>query len=108
MHFSDYERDALATAVYPMRGQNVIYPTLGLVGEAGEIANKLKKIIRSGQILTPENIQPLLHEIGDVLWYTVALANELGYTLEDAARMNIEKLQSRLKRGTIDGNGDDR
>ena len=79
--------------------------TLGLVGEAGEVAEKIKKVIRDQNRFTNEEI---LKELGDVLFYTAALANFYGGTLQQVAEMNIEKLDSRQKRGTLKGSGDNR
>lgn len=109
MDFREYEEKAKETALYPRIGENVIYPTLGLVGEAGEIANKVKKIERDqGGILTEETKKMLLDEAGDVLWYVSQLARELGGSLEDVARSNIEKLAARKERGVLHGSGDNR
>ncbi|MFC4652138.1 nucleoside triphosphate pyrophosphohydrolase family protein [Lactococcus nasutitermitis] len=82
---------------------------LGLPGEAGEVADKVKKIIRDqkGQI-TQENKKALGKELGDVLWYLATTARYLGLNLDDLAQENIEKLESRLTRGKISGNGDER
>ena len=114
---NEYQRKALETAIYP-QDQKIIYPTLGLAGEAGEVADKVKKIIRdtiikrdcdSGAIiLDAEQRRQLALEIGDVLWYCATLSNDIGYTLQQVADMNYEKLQSRQKRGKIHGSGDER
>lgn len=106
---NDYQKDAKATAVYPNQGSNLAYPALGLTGEAGEVADKIKKIIRDQDgILNETDPQAIAKEVGDVLWYCATLASELGITLEDIAKLNIEKLRSRKKRGVISGSGDDR
>lgn len=105
----DYQEQALSTAIYPNRGSNVIYPTLGLAGEAGEMCNKIKKIFRDhGGVLTHRREQELAAELGDVLWYVAVLASELGFTLQAVARLNLTKLESRAARGTLQGSGDQR
>jgi|SRR5690606_6317242 len=86
-----------------------IYATLGLVGEAGEVAEKLKKILRDGNFEIGEaEKQDLLRELGDVQWYVVDSADELGSSGEEVARMNIDKLKSRKERGVLQGSGDNR
>ena len=108
MTLSEYQDQALKTAVYP---QNVglAYTTMGLVGEAGEIANKVKKIYRdNGGEITSEQEDQIAKELGDVLWYIAAVAYEIGYRLDDVATMNLEKLASRKERGVISGSGDER
>lgn len=108
MTLNDYQERALETAIYPQR-YTVIYPTLGLTGEAGEVADKVKKVIRDGYDIKDESIRhAIAEEIGDVLWYVATLANDLGYSLEDIAEMNNEKLQSRKERNKIHGSGDNR
>jgi len=100
-----YQKVAKTTAIYP-REQAIIYPSLGLTGEAGEVANKVKKIIRDG---TNQNtIQEISNEIGDVLWYVALLADDIGCKLSDIANDNLIKLEQRRKNGTIHGSGDDR
>jgi len=104
-----YQRRSRATARYPGAGSNPIYPTLGLCGEAGEVADKVKKVIRDrGGDFSPEVRQALELELGDVLWYVAQLATELGLELEQVARTNLDKLASRAARGVIGGEGDDR
>jgi len=109
MNLDEYQREARKTAVYPNIGNNFIYPTLGLCGESGEVAEKIKKIIRdkNGQ-LTTETKGKLKKELGDVFWYLANLATELNISLEDIAKENIKKLQSRKDRNKIHGEGDDR
>jgi len=103
-----YQKVALTTAIYP-REQAIIYPTLGLTGEAGEVANKVKKIIRDGTNKNDEGlVQDLSAEIGDCLWYIAVLADDIGIKLSDIANINLEKLHKRKEKGTIHGSGDNR
>lgn len=103
MEFIEYQRKARETAVYPVE-MGLPYTALGLAGEAGEVANKVKKMIRDNATL---GIQ-VADEIGDVLWYCAMLADELGISLEEIAWRNLDKLRLRKERGTIQGNGDER
>ena len=109
MNFNDYQTKSRKTAKYPAIGHPVIYPTLGLVNEAGEVAGKIKKVFRDkeGQI-NSETRDALKAELGDVLWYMAQVATELDLTLDEIAEYNIEKLYSRLERGKIKGDGDNR
>lgn len=108
MGFNCYQVNATRFARYPDMGL-LIYPTLGMVGEAGEIAEKVKKLHRDqGGILTEERRQALKLELGDVLWYISQVAREANLDLEGIARANIEKLSSRSERGKINGDGDNR
>jgi len=103
-----YQKVALTTAIYP-REQAIIYPTLGLTGEAGEVANKVKKIIRDGSNSKDEKlVSEIKAEIGDCLWYIAVLADDFDIKLSDIASANIEKLALRQKNNTIHGSGDDR
>ena len=103
-----YQKVALTTAIYP-REQAIIYPTLGLTGEAGEAANKVKKIIGDGSDSKDEKlVSEIKAEIGDCLWYIAVLANDFDIKLSDIASANIEKLALRQKNNTIHGSGDDR
>lgn len=109
MHLNDYQQDSGSTARYPDRGSNLIYPTLGLAGEAGEVAEKVKKLIRDRDGLVDDNVrQDLALELGDVLWYVAQLSTELGLSLDAVAQMNLDKLKSRAQRGTLQGDGDHR
>lgn len=103
MTFNEYQEKASKTAIYPEQFK-LIYPALGLAGEAGEVAEKVKKLIRDGNL----HVDDLKKELGDVLWYISALASDLQISLDDVASTNVEKLQSRLARGVIGGNGDNR
>lgn len=108
MTLNEYQQKALETAVYPQEFK-IIYPSLGLTGEAGECADKVKKVIRdnSGEF-TDEKKRELAKEIGDVLWYCATLANDIGFDLETIGQMNYSKLHSRQERGVLGGSGDNR
>ena len=113
MHINEYQTAAVSTAIYKWRGDDLIYPTLGLCGEAAELANKIKKPLRSEGTTKPSTLssefkREAAKELGDVLWYVALLADELGYTMEEVAQMNINKLMSRKERGVIEGDGDNR
>jgi len=96
MNFEKYQSKASKTALYPNRFSNLEYPTLGLAGEAGEVANIVKKIQRDfGGEITGEIRTKLKDELGDVLWYISACADELELTLEEIAEFNVEKLAKR-------------
>jgi NTP pyrophosphatase (non-canonical NTP hydrolase) len=104
----DYQREASTTAVYPSQ-HKILYPALGLAGEAGEVANKVKKLIRDGPDRRPsEWRQDIASELGDVLWYCAALANDLGLSLSIIAVQNLDKLRLRKEADTIQGSGDTR
>ena len=103
-----YQQVAKQTAIYP-REQAIIYPTLGLTGEAGEVANKVKKIIRDdGNKINESLVQEISAEIGDCLWHISVLADDIGVKLSDIANGNLEKLANRKKNNTIHGSGDNR
>ena len=109
MLIADYQERSRATAVYPGAGENLLYPTLGLCGEAGEVAEKVKKMVRDdGGVLSPERRLALSKELGDVLWYVAQLASEAGLDLAAVAEENLDKLLSRQARGALQGSGDDR
>jgi len=102
------KRLLLTTAIYP-REQAIIYPTLGLTGEAGEVANKVKKIIRDGSNFKDEKlVSEIKAEIGDCLWYIAVLASDFGIKLSDIANTNLIKLENRKENNTIRGSGDKR
>ena len=114
MTFDEYAADAMEYCFYP---DSVIYPAFGMLSEAGEIADKLKKHFRDGAVETvscedgvdelPAELRlGLAHEIGDVLFYCCALASDIGYDLEEIAQLNLEKLESRQLRGKLTGSGD--
>ncbi|MEP7211530.1 MAG: nucleoside triphosphate pyrophosphohydrolase family protein [Acidobacteriota bacterium] len=99
MTFEEYQAEASQTAHYPKRFSNLEYPTLGLTGEAGEVANIVKKIQRDFDgVLTDEVRGKLKDELGDVLWYISACADELGLTLNEIAEFNVGKLAKRHNR----------
>ena len=103
MTLSEYQIKAAQTAIYP-DNWSIVYPALGLAGEAGEVANKVKKLVRDGKL----DKEAVAAELGDVLWYLSALARDLDADLGDIAQANINKLESRMKRGVIGGSGDTR
>ena len=107
--FSEYQRHTADTAIYPDVGRNPIYPTLGLAGEAGEVCEKVKKVLRDsdGQF-SAEAVGAIQKELGDVLWYAARLAAELGLDLGQVAEANLSKLASRQQRDHLSGRGDDR
>lgn len=103
LDFQSYSEGARSTAIYP-REHAIIYPMLGLCGESGEAAEKVKKKLRDGTW----DQDSFIKEMGDVLWYLTNLAADLGVSLEEVARRNLEKLQSRKERGKLQGTGDNR
>jgi NTP pyrophosphatase (non-canonical NTP hydrolase) len=109
MNFTEYQTQSRKTAKYPAIGHPVIYPTLGLTNEAGEVAGKIKKIFRDKDgVIGADERAALKGELGDVLWYLAQVCTELDLSLEDVAGHNLEKLFSRLERGKIGGDGDNR
>ncbi|MFA4942474.1 MAG: nucleoside triphosphate pyrophosphohydrolase family protein [Patescibacteria group bacterium] len=109
MTLSDYQQESKKTAIYPNVGQNFVYPTLGLAGEAGEIANKVKKILRDKDSqIDVEDQKEIGKELGDVLWYLAQIATELNLSLDEIAQNNLTKLLSRQERNVLGGNGDNR
>src|ERR1700690_322616 len=109
MNFTDYQTQSRKTAKYPPIGHPVIYPTLGLTNEAGEVPGKIKKIFRDkGGVIGAAEREALKGELGDVLWYLAQLCTELDLSLDDIAEHNIAKLLDRLARGKIQGDGDNR
>ena len=121
MKFNDYQKEAHRTSDYPLtwvddplsemgeRMADFIYPALGLCGEAGEVAEKIKKVIRNkrGKI-DDKDVQEIKKELGDTLWYLSEVASSLGLELEDVAISNLEKLADRHQRGVIKSSGDNR
>lgn len=111
--FNVYQSKAGETAIYPEAGTGsynaVAYAVLGLSNEAGEVGGKLKKVWRDfNGHLTNEKKAEIAAELGDVLWYVAATASEIGYTMEEIAQYNLDKLFSRQERGVIGGSGDTR
>ncbi|MBP5679703.1 MAG: nucleoside triphosphate pyrophosphohydrolase family protein [Bacteroidales bacterium] len=108
MTINEYQEGALRTAIYP-ESRRIIYPTLGLTGEAGEVADKVKKVIRdNNDEFTDERKQQIALELGDVMWYAATLAHDLGYSLDEICQMNLDKLASRMQRNQLHGSGDER
>ena len=109
MDFREYQARSSQFAIYPNCGSNPIYPTLGLCGEAGEVAEKVKKVLRDkdGQFDSAA-ITAITLELGDVLWYVAQLARELDISLDDVAANNLDKLANRQRRSAISGSGDNR
>ena len=103
LEMDKYQQQAATTAIYDQK-HAVIYPALGLAAEAGEVANKVKKIMRDGKL----DRDGIADEIGDCLWYIAALCRDLNIDMETVAYDNLEKLHGRQKRGTLRGNGDKR
>jgi NTP pyrophosphatase (non-canonical NTP hydrolase) len=109
MDLQAYQQQASRTARYPDVGANPIYPTLGLCGETGEVAEKVKKVLRDdGGVFSDALRADLALELGDVLWYLARLASELDLDLAAIAEANLAKLASRAERNVIAGSGDRR
>ncbi len=108
MDFNEYQKEAKKTLIYK-KDDKLQYLTLGLTGEAGEVADKIKKIMRDkdGKV-SEEDKDALVKELGDVLWYMSQVADFLGIEFEQVAKQNLEKLFSRYERGVIKGEGDNR
>ena len=108
LSFSEYQRQAKTTAIYPEQ-YHIVYPSLGLSGEVGEVNEKIKKVLRDNNgIFTPEKKLEISKEIGDVFWYLAALASDLGLNLGDIAQGNLDKLADRANRKVLQGSGDQR
>ena len=106
MDFNQYQALARSTAIYPEQ-QRVVYPALGLAGESGEVAEKIKKMLRDD--IPEETVrESLIKELGDVLWYVANLAHDLSITLDEVAHANVSKLLDRSERGVLQGSGDNR
>lgn len=110
MNFNQYQKQAMVSVDY-LKEFAIVYPTLGLNGKAGVIAEKIKKLIREKN--NPKPVTKVEHSevvegLGDVLWYLTALANDLNTTLDHIAQVNLDKLEDRAKRGPLEGDGDDR
>jgi NTP pyrophosphatase (non-canonical NTP hydrolase) len=108
MDLKDYQEAARRTAIYAEH-HRVLYPALGLASEAGEVAGKIKKVLRDqGGDFARAPVEAIKDELGDVLWYVAVLAGDLGLALEDIAAANLSKLASRMERGRLSGRGDHR
>src|SRR5512139_3289251 len=103
MTFEEYQKAARATAIYPTE-YAIVYPTLGLCGESGEVAERIKKLIRD-RVASEEVRTRIVLELGDVLWYIANLASDMDISLETIAASNVEKLHSRKERNTLHGSG---
>ena len=112
MELNDYQQWAVDTAIYPEPGRplGMAYTALGLAGEAGEVANKVKKVLRDYEDASVpwEVYEDIAGELGDALWYLAVCADELGFDLESIAEANLTKLRSRKERGVLGGSGDNR
>ena len=113
MNLNEYQAAARTTRFEQTKGINKGYSALGLTGEAGEVADKVKKIIRGDfDEKTPEELQEykleIAKELGDVLWYVAAVADDLNIGLDVVAQSNLDKLRSRQDRGALQGSGDNR
>ena len=110
MELNEYQKKALLTAVYDDK-YKIVYPALGLAEETWEVVGKVKKWLRGDDgvgEMSAERKEALKGELGDVLWYLAVLASNLDLTLEEVANFNVNKLQSRMSRGAIKGDGDTR
>lgn len=105
---NQYQREAAKTAVYPA-SYAVLYPAIGLANEAGELLGEIKKILRDdGGKLSDERREKIKSEAGDVCWYLAVLLNDCGLKLDAVLAYNLEKLQGRAQRGTLQGSGENR
>ena len=108
MDFLKYQAAARTTALYG-ESNRITYPALGLASEAGEVAGKVKKVLRDrGGDFSEDQIAAIGDELGDVLWYVAVLASDLGLSMQTIADNNVDKLRSRMERGVIKGDGDRR
>lgn len=108
MELDDYQRQAMTTSVLDGNDNQAIFEAMfGLAEESGEVCGKFKRVIRDGDSI--EDYKPALKkELGDVLWYLAVLSKRLGFSLQEIAEANIEKLKDRANRGVIKGSGDER
>ena len=108
MELNKYQEEAVKNKIYGY-GSAIIYPALGLGNEAGEVQGKIKKVLRdNGGVFDEISKIAILDELGDCLWYISALAEDLGYSLEEVAQLNLIKIRRRRENGTIGGSGDSR
>ena len=110
MNFNDYQKQALTTVISSNDDfKDLLHWVLGINGEAGEVAEKVKKIIRDkGGKVSQADKHDLAKELGDVLWYVAVFAHDLGVSMDEIAEQNLAKLKSRKERGVLGGSGDDR
>jgi NTP pyrophosphatase (non-canonical NTP hydrolase) len=110
MTFDEYQKKALTTVISTQDSfKDSLHWVLGINGEAGEVAEKVKKIIRDQNgVMSPQDKQALGKELGDVLWYLAVFAHDLGLSFDDIAAENLDKLKSRKARGALQGSGDNR
>lgn len=110
MNFNDYQKQALTTAITSDDDfKDMMHWVLGLNGEAGEVAEKLKKIIRDKNgVISDADKQELAKELGDVLWYLAVFAHDLGVSFDEVAATNLQKLADRQQRNKLGGSGDNR
>lgn len=108
MTFNEYQKQATRTAIYSDFNR-ITYPAMGVANEAGEVIGKVKKVIRDNDgVFLEEHKHAIAKEMGDVLWYLAALADDIGVPLAAIAQWNLDKLEDRANRGVIGGSGDDR
>lgn len=109
MNLNEYQMEALSTAIFP-KDNEISYLALALCGEAGEVADKVKKVIRdfNSDFSDDEIKSNIAFELGDCLWYLANAAHAIGYSLDDIAKLNISKIKLRQQRGTLQGSGDNR
>ncbi|MCB1714261.1 MAG: nucleoside triphosphate pyrophosphohydrolase family protein [Candidatus Competibacteraceae bacterium] len=110
MTFDEYQEQAHATSFNTEIGDDtLLYPVLGLLGEAGEIANKAKKIYRDNSgYWNNQDIDKILDEVADCCWYIAEICTQVGVSFDDIMKANLRKLADRAERGVIGGNGDNR
>ncbi|HMI09424.1 MAG TPA: nucleoside triphosphate pyrophosphohydrolase family protein [Candidatus Saccharimonadales bacterium] len=109
MNLNDYQTAALRTAAPRDKKNEFFHLVLGLVGETGEIAEKVKKVVRDNDdFMAAIDVEDLKKELGDVMWYVAVLADHFDIPLEEIAEKNIAKLASRKERGVLRGSGDNR
>lgn len=105
LDFNEYQYQAKK---YRTLSANTVYSMYGLVGEVGELHSLIAKCIRDNTPSVPELRDPIIKELGDILWFVSAIADDWGIPLEEIAQGNLTKLAGRKERGTIGGSGDDR
>jgi NTP pyrophosphatase (non-canonical NTP hydrolase) len=109
MNFNEYQKEAIKTSIYKDNQQAWVCSVLGLTGEAGEVSDKFKKVLRDNNgELDVDSTKAIVMELGDVLWYLSNIASLMGIGLDTIASMNLDKLKSRYNRGKINGEGDNR